>query len=48
MRLTGRLRLGAAVLAAVVAAACNGLTVDQSGVYTTAPTQTITRADRRR
>jgi hypothetical protein len=35
-------RLGALVLVAVVVAACNGLTVDQRGVYTSSPTQTIT------
>jgi hypothetical protein len=37
-----RLRLGAVVLVAVLLAACNSLSVDQSGVYTSAPTQTIT------
>ena len=42
MRFSNRLRRGAAVLAVLVLAACNGLTVDQRGVYTSAPTQTIT------
>jgi hypothetical protein len=37
-----RLRLGALALVAVFVAACNGLTVDQRGVYTSSPTQTIT------
>jgi hypothetical protein len=42
VRFSNRLRLGAVALAVVVVAACNGLTVDQSGVYTSAPTQTVT------
>ena len=42
MRFSNRLRLGAVALAVVVMAACNGLTVDQSGVYTSSPTQTVT------
>ncbi|HEX6568127.1 MAG TPA: hypothetical protein VF015_03150 [Acidimicrobiales bacterium] len=41
MRVKGRLRLGAVALAAVLTA-CNGLTVDQRGVYTSSPTQAIT------
>ena len=36
-------RFGALVLVAAVVAACNGLTVDQRGVYTSSPTQTMTR-----
>jgi hypothetical protein len=42
VRFSNRLRLGAVALAVVVVAACNGLTVDQSGVYTSSPTQTVT------
>jgi hypothetical protein len=42
VRLRRRLRLGAVALVSVLAVACNSLTVDQSGVYTSAPTQTIT------
>lgn len=43
MRLGRRLRIGAAALAiALVAAACNGLTVDQRGVYTSTSPTTIT------
>ena len=42
MRLRRRLRLGAVALVSVLAVACNSLTVDQSGVYTSASTQTIT------
>jgi len=38
-RRTGRLAL---VVVAMLLAACNGLTVDQSGVYTSSPTQEIT------
>ena len=37
-----KLRLGAVALLAVVAMACNGLTVDQRGVYTSSPTTTFT------
>ncbi len=35
-------RFGALVLVAAVVAACNGLSVDQRGVYTSSPTQTMT------
>jgi hypothetical protein len=42
VRFSNRLRLGAVALVVVVLAACNGLTVDQSGVYTSAPTQVMT------
>jgi hypothetical protein len=42
VRLRKRLRFGAVALVAVLVAACNGLTVDQRGVYTSSPTQTIT------
>jgi hypothetical protein len=42
VRLRGRLRFGAVALVAVLAAACNSLSVDQTGVYTSSPTQTIT------
>jgi hypothetical protein len=42
VRFGRRPRLGAAALVVVVAAACNGLTVNERGVYTSSPTQTIT------
>jgi hypothetical protein len=42
VRINHRLRLVAIALVVVVAAACNGMTVDQRGVYTSSPTQTIT------
>lgn len=42
MRNRRRLRVCAAALVAVLAAACNSLSVDQSGVYTSSPTQTVT------
>ena len=42
MRITHRLRLGAIALIVLVVAACNSLAVDQSGVYTSEPTQTMT------
>jgi hypothetical protein len=42
VRFRRRPRLGAAALVVAVAAACNGLTVNERGVYTSSPTQTIT------
>ncbi len=42
MRNRRRSRICAAALVAVLAAACNSLSVDQSGVYTSSPTQMIT------
>lgn len=42
MRLRGRLRLGACALVVLALAACNALSVDQSGVYTSSATTTIT------
>ncbi len=42
MGLRARLRLGGVVALAVVLVACNSLTVDQRGVYTSSPTETIT------
>ncbi|HEY8545989.1 MAG TPA: hypothetical protein VIL36_13115 [Acidimicrobiales bacterium] len=42
MRLSHRWGRCALVAAVLVLAACNGLTVDQRGVYTTSPTQEIT------
>ena len=42
MRFRGKMRCGAVALVVVLAAACNSLSVDQSGVYTSSPTQTIT------
>ncbi|MFO7280243.1 MAG: hypothetical protein C0P77_007545 [Thermoanaerobacterales bacterium] len=42
MGLRARLRLGGVAALAAVLVACNSLTVDQSGVYTSSPTETIT------
>src|SRR5690606_40028323 len=40
--LRARLRLGGVAALAAVLVACNSLTVDQSGAYTSSPTETIT------
>jgi hypothetical protein len=42
VRLRRGLRLGAVALVVVIAAACNGLSVDQQGVYTSDPATTFT------
>ena len=42
MRHRKMLRVSALALVAVIVAACNGLTVDQQGVYTSDATQTMT------
>ncbi|HET6949117.1 MAG TPA: hypothetical protein VFI47_02015 [Acidimicrobiales bacterium] len=42
MRFRRGLRLGAVALVVAIVGACNGLTVNERGVYTASPTQTIT------